>query len=317
MHNVAYTTDPEFINRKAWAIRWSDRQESSTLAQRVLDQGSESSAAGRALRTLAWQAKWVGDFDDSEGRCLHALQHLNADRDAAVLADVHGVLAVIRYSRGRRDLARDSVDTGFALLGSGGPAETRIDLLCSLATINRYAKRNRDALDALQVALDLATGVELARVHHNLARALIHMTRTDEGLIEANLAVSHAREHTNRVILPYALELIGAGHHAQGKHDLALDALTEAEAIAQQDRDSRACCQILYQISLVHEATGAPEQALTTAIRGLALSRQVHYPLWEKNFLELIARLHEAQGNIAGALDTMKSLHEVTSREHE
>ena len=72
--SVEYQPEPGFLNRIAWADRWSDRARSRASATQALDlararTGGEKDVA-RALRTLSWQAKWRGGFDEAQRREL-------------------------------------------------------------------------------------------------------------------------------------------------------------------------------------------------------------------------------------------------------
>ena len=63
--------DPALLNRMAWSARWSDRAKSCQYASRALEvaEGCQNKrsriARGLAFRTLSWQAKWRGNFDEA------------------------------------------------------------------------------------------------------------------------------------------------------------------------------------------------------------------------------------------------------------
>lgn len=313
------TNDPRFLNRKAWALRWEDRTESTALARRAKAEcgAGASSEQGLACRTLAWHAKWRGNFNESAAQCTQALACLSEEHDKGALAQVHSILAVIHYSRGRRDLARDAVMNGFVCLGHAGPVEARIDLLASHASILRYAQKFTESRTLLDEALSLSDGAERARMHHNIARHLAFVEDHDAAWTHAQEALKLARRHNNRVILPYVLELLGAGSRRKGRLDAARTGLIEGLAISRADEDIRGQCQILQELALVEQDSGDRLAALAAAQDGLGLAAALSYPIWEKQFLLQIAQLHEANGYYASAMKTWKALYRLQERERD
>lgn len=313
---------PEFLVRKAWNIRWAGRDESIRLATEALSMVSGAAAVrtgteGLAFRTLAWQAKWRGLFDDSEEFGAKALARLDPALHAAAIADVHSIMRVIHYSRGRRDMARESVRLGYAALCEREAAETRVDLMTTEATILRYGQRIEDSRKLLEAALELAEGTERSRVRHNMARALQSAGQTAEALSLATNAVIDARRFDNRVILPYALEVLGTCYAAFGQHEAARGYLLEGEEIGREDTDLRVRCQILQQLACIEEKAGKPEMALMGVRKGLGIDRKMVYPLWEKHFLRHQSDMAEALGRKDKALEALKRLCALQAAERE
>ncbi|MEX0340488.1 MAG: tetratricopeptide repeat protein [Arenibacterium sp.] len=305
--------DARFLNSKAWTLRWSDRKRSSELARQALKRSEkqcphDGEGVALACRTLGWQAKWIGDFDTSLAYCRRAQEGLLPDRQAAALADVFSILGVIHYSRGRRDLAMSATQKGLTLIENVDAVSTRIDLLTTLGTIHRYNGRMFDAYKALQTARTLSERGERARVDHNLARCLEQDNSPSRAIGYAMRAVIGARRHGNRVILPYALEVLGIVLGRLENYDLAMTYLNEGLSLAAEDDDTRARCQLLEQIGHIYQKSGATDKALEALASGLELAKCLDYPVWQRKFLHRIAKIEQGRNNHAAAVEAFSKV---------
>lgn len=304
----------EFLNQLAWSRRWSDRAQSGGAAVQALDLAggaatpSDRRGAGLALRTLAWQCKWRGDLAGARRRADAALALLEGTGSHASMADADSILGVVHYSRGRNDLARETVKRGFARLEDENRVETRIDLLTTLSTVMRYNGRSGEACGCLGEALALARRGERARVLHNLARFHLSTGSLADALAAALGSVASARRWENVVVLPYALEVIGTIHLREKRHDRAGECLTEALAIARRDTDSRVECQTVEQLGVLALELGDRAGAIRVLEEGRALAARMGYTLWQKNFCMDLARAYEAAGDLERALAALKTL---------
>lgn len=304
----------DFLNRRAWHLRWHSRTDSAMLAKQVLGSARDAGARAAALRTLAWQARWCGDFDLAQAHGRAAMRVLRSGENPDVRADVLAILAVADYSRGRPLRARLRVDGALNRLIAPSRPETLIDLLTTRATVQRYRGDVEGCRATMLQALDLAEGAEKARVHHNIARAYDDDVPADAqtGLSHAMLALSDARRYDNRVVLPYVMEMVGTHYRKLGAYGQARRYLTRAVSIGAEDKDARVRCQALHQLALTEDADGDPEQALAIAKQGVELAAGMTYPLWECRFLEHLARLQEDLGDVPAALAAMKRLYRLT-----
>jgi tetratricopeptide (TPR) repeat protein len=290
-----------------------DRHRSTSLSQRVLDitdpEGDTSRVArASALRTLAWQAKWRGDFEGSASYCLQAKQGVDASLAPAILVDVYSLLGVIHYSSGRRDFAARMVSRGLSLLSESVPAEGHVDLHTTRSTILRYRGRREEARHALEIARQHAKGAEHARVEHMIARAHIHDGAPVEAEHHAQTALDLARRYNSRVILPYALEVLGTALLQQDQAEQALPFLEEGLALARTEDDRRACCQILRELGRVQQKRGNTALALSHLIEGHRIAADMGYPLWLKSFSETLGALYEDAGEYRKAATAYKEV---------
>lgn len=265
-------------------------------------------ARSSAFRTLAWQAKWRGDFDSTAKFCTKAKQRVDRMTARHVLVDVYSLLGVVHYSAGRRDFAARMVQRGFDILDDTVPAEAHVDLYTTHATILRYRERMGEAKDALQTALELAVGAERARVEHNIARAINHDGNFSEGLERAENALSLARRYGNRVLLPYALEVLSTSLTGLDREREALTFLEEGLAVALADDDRRAECQLLKQLGVAQRNLGFEDDACKTLQRGRAIAQEMGYPLWHQSFALCLAELYEKRADFKAAAEAYKAV---------
>ncbi|WP_176244164.1 tetratricopeptide repeat protein [Pseudoruegeria aquimaris] len=263
---------------------------------------------GQALRTLAWQAKWLGRFREAEGHCLEAERRLAPDGASAALVDVYSIHCVIAYSRNDFASAREFIESAARMLDEDMPLETRLDVMASEALLMRHTGKPGDALRRINEALTLASGPEAARLAHNRARLLNQLGEKANAFDAGREAVQLARTHRNRVVFPYACEVMGQACRANGQLDAAADILREGLECAHEDGDLRAVCQIHEQQAMVALDRGDAEAALALLRDGLLISEQINYPLWRRNFLRKLAEEYERRGDAEEALAAYRSL---------
>lgn len=302
------------LNRAAWYSRWRDRAGSTEMAQQIRSAASAGNAKaqavlGDALRTLAWQAKWLGQFRLAETYCLEAERQLAPlAKPLAALVDVYAIHCIIAYSRNDFIGAREFIDMARRMLADTMPVETRLDVMASEALLLRHTGQADDALSLIGEAYALASGAEAARLAHNRARLLNQLDRHVEALAAGQEAMELSRTHRNRVVFPYACEVYGDACRRNGLFDEARQALAEGYACAESDGDQRANCQILEQQAMLALDEGDAEAALSLLRRGLAISERINYPLWRRNFLHTLAQQYEQRGETEEALAAYKSL---------
>ena len=307
--NLSVEADPKFLNRLAWNVRWSDRRRSTSAARSALtlaEARSEMGAdAAAALRTLSWQAKWRGDFDGAMEHAL-ACEALVTEADAPDLrGDCYSILGVIHYSRHRLDLAQSATQRGLSL--DGLPDTSWIDLMTTQATIQRYMGHHGKAGITLMRARERATGAELARVEHNLARWMAQHGDADGAITHADTSIALSEAHGNRVILPYAHEIAGEACATLGRDAEAARHFRRGTEIAVEDDDMRVLCQLLYCSATFEAGRGDHGRALDQLSYGARIAEDMDYPLWQKKFALSLAEVLEATGDLAGALEAHKS----------
>ncbi len=304
--------DPALLHRVAWAVRWQSRAQSLDYAGRALEllKGDRSEAAairrGQVLVTLAWQAKWRGDFDAAMTHALRAEGLLSEATHPGERGQLYAILGVVYYSRQRLDLADCAVSRGLTLVGPEVDPVVHIDLLTTLATTQRYKGDFKRAGETLGRARALAAGAELARVEHNVARWMQADDAASHALTHAEAALDLAVKHQNRVILPYAHEILGACLVDLGRYDEAEAQFVKGLDMAIEDDDTRAQCQIVSWRAFLEEKRGDFPKARDFYRFGSEIAKKMTYALWEKRFSRGLADVYEALGDYENAVAAHK-----------
>ncbi|MXQ06341.1 hypothetical protein GQ651_00635 [Alphaproteobacteria bacterium GH1-50] len=304
--------DPALLTRVAWTSRWCRRTQSVEYAKRALAilKGEKSQRAitqrGLALMCLSWQAKWRGDFDLSMQEALRVEGALPEDAFPVERAHIYSVLGVIHYSRHRLDLADCSVQRGLMLVAHMDSEPAHVDLLTTLATIQRHGGNRQSAGEILGKARSLAEGAELARVEHNVARWMQADDAPAHALEHAERALELADTFNNRVILPYAHEVAGACLIDLGELDRAEAHFTDGLTIATEDEDTRAQCQIVGWHAQLEKERGNLGQARDLYRFGSEIARKMDYTLWEKIFARGLADVYEGLGDFKASVEAHK-----------
>jgi tetratricopeptide (TPR) repeat protein len=299
--------DPALLNRIAWESRWACRSKSRRYAEAALQMslaktGKPNRQRGYARVTLAFQAKWRGDFDEGMTQVLDAETHLPEADHPEERAQAYSIIGVIHYSRNRLDLAECAVDRGFRLVTPESGRAAFVDLLTTKATIQRYSgDRTRSGLTIAR-AHQLAEGADLARVEHNLARWMLSDDTPESAIRHAETSVELADSFRNILIKPYAYEVLGAGHSALGHFQRAEECFTMGLDIAIRDEDTRAQCQIIQRHGDLERAKGDLDRARDLYGYGREVAKKMAYPLWEVIFSRALADVYERLGDLKGAL---------------
>jgi len=221
-------------------------------------------------------------------------------------AHIYSILGVLHYSRNRLDLAASSADRGLSLARPDEHLEAYIDLLTTKATIQRYkGDRSRSGL-TLGRARDLAEGADLARVEHNIARGMMSDDVVEKGLKHAQSALDLCEEHSNRVVVPYAQEVIGACFVGLGEWANANAAFTAGLDIAIEDHDFRAQCQIIHRHAALEHAQKNLERARDLNRFGAQIATEMKYHLWGRDFALALAGVYEELGDLKNSVAAHK-----------
>lgn len=317
-------SDPRLLNRLAWVKRWSESATSVEYANLALNASAglngqmRRTARAHAFRTLAWQARWRGDFAEAQKFGLSAEGEVSESEDTILRADVYAILAVVHYSRGRLDLAVCATDRGFKILeeiDDKAACDAMIDLLIARATVHRLAGNMARAGLSLNKARDLAQGHDLARVEHEIARLLLAQRDVEAAMRHAEAALEQAMQSGNQVVLPYAQEVAAACGVKLGAVARAEDLLSDAAMRATEHGDRRARCQVLYEHGNLEFERDNMKTALDLYQRGRAIAKEIGYSLWEKRFCLQLAMVHEGLGDLKRSLEYHKRAWKIVESE--
>ena len=189
-----HTPDARLCNHIAWSARWRDRKFSIEAATKALSRadapdGLDPVEAGLALRTLAWQATWKGQFAAAEDYADRAILFLEESDSWAALVDAHVAKATIHLTRFRMDLAKEDLQIARQIVARDRRPDTLVNLLCTETILLRIYRADDEAYACLTEAMHHASGNEEARVLHQLARFYVYVDNHGEAIAKAKLAV--------------------------------------------------------------------------------------------------------------------------------
>lgn len=309
------TTDPLFLNQSAWAMRWRDRRASeSYAAQALVDAGSTERGyreAGRALRTLAWQAKWRGDLTKSLDYCTRALGFLEKTGGWIEMADVYSILGVIHIGHMRMDLAEEAVGHGYACLEQQDCIDARVDLMTTEAFVHIHQNRVEPAFSVLDQAENLAEGMQVSRLPQNFARLLMYCGDHADAEAYSLRGIEICKKAGNRVVLPYMHEILGNALTARADWTVAKQVFHAGIDAAHADGDLRAKCQLFQRMGHLLLKTGAYEEACDALQYGARIAQVLGYHLVEARVQRELAEVHEAMGDTEAALAAMKAVDRI------
>lgn len=305
--------DARLLNHQAWNLRWSQLGQARDMALRALEMTREQtpcevSQVGLAYRTLAWHARWTNQFEKTLKYCSLAevrLKETHALDDLAVVVTIRGMIA---FCTGDANAAHRFLDQAVALIGPDSRPDVRVNVLAFsilMAQTNGAFDREKAMIAE---ALSLTKGPCRALIEHRWVRGLMMRGEVVEASSGALRALATARQFENRLVLPFALELVGATYLETDRIDLAERYLSEGRLIARAQNDKRAECHILQKQASLEQKRGDLDAALGLVEEGLVIARMLQYPVWQKVFLRLQAELHESLGNDRLALLALKEL---------
>ncbi len=314
--NGASTAELAAAIEQGWAARWDDCAHCYATADEhlaVCEERDNPQLTASCLRTLAWCARWKGDFNESRTYATRALRMLNSTSDAEVAAALYSVLAQVEFCLGDPARAIDCCEKGLALIEQTQPGESHIDLYSTQAALFRYQGQTDQAHHCLERALAIAVGRfahDEIRVMCNLARLQAQLGDLPAARITAESAYRRAPDNPCYLLRGYIHELLGSVCLLQDDLQTARRHIEAGLQLALDRSDRRLECEIRGAVAAYHAASGDLARALDVARAGLRVAEQLQFRLWEIMYLEQISGLHEKLGEYSQALTVFKKYHE-------
>ena len=294
--------DPTLLNKLAWSRRWTDRLASVDFARTARDTAAKGTGRrsriqhGLALTTLAWHGKWRGALDEAMGYCLSAETYLPEQENAEARARVYAILGNVHFSRNRFDLADCALERGFWLLRDFPETEVdeaMVDLLLMRAIVQRHTGERARAGITLGRAQEISNDEMMPCVEFCTATWLLADGDADGARIRGVRALENARAQSNRMMLPYLHQLMGACDIKLGRSEEARLSLDEGMKIAMEDKDDRLRCFILRHIAQLDTDLGALEDARTHLETAARLAKSLNHSFERKRVALQLADLFE------------------------
>ncbi len=307
--------DPALINRIAWARRWTDRDASTKYAINALDtakdgQGRRSrKEQGYALRTLAWHARWRGEFDACLEYSLRAESFLSETEHPETRASIYASLGMVHFIRNRLDLATSAIDRGLWLvrdMSDENTASIQTNLYAVRAMIQQQNGDRAQAGTTLSRARELAGPEDLPQVEQITANWLLRHKDADRALEHALAAQKQAEDTENRIILPYIHAVSGLCYARKKNTIEAVSHFGAGMALAEADQDKRAVCYLNLSRAQFELTRGETEAARPLLQDASLIAKKQNLPLMRKEIALALAETFEKLGQYKASVDQHK-----------
>ncbi len=307
--------DPALMNRIAWARRWTDRDVSTEYAINALQtakggQGRRSrKEQGYAMRTLAWHARWRGEFDAALEYSLKAESFLSESEHPVTRASVYATLGMVHFVRSRLDLGMCAVDRGLWLvrdMSDDDTASVKTNLYAVRAMIQQQGGERARAGMTLSRARELAGPEDLPLVEQITAYWLLRHKEVERALEYALGALTHAQKAENKIILPYIHAIAGSCYGLQKKEIDALAHFQDGLKLAEEDQDQRALCYLNLHRAQFELGRKEIEKSRTLLLEASAIAKRQNLPLMRKEIALALARAFEELGQYKASVDQHK-----------
>lgn len=307
--------DPALINRIAWARRWTDRDTSTEYAINALEtakngQGRRSrKEQGYALRTLAWHARWRGEFDACLEYSLRAESFLSETEHPATRASIYSSLGMVHFVRSRLDLALSAVDRGLWLvqdLLDDDTSSVRTNLYVVRAMIQQQNGDRARAGTTLSRARECAGPEDLPLVEQVTANWLLRHNEIDRALEASLTAQSQAEDAENRIILPYIHAVTGVCYTRKKDVIEAISHFNAGRELAEADQDLRALCYLHLCRAQLELTRGETEAARPLLQEASKIAKKQNLPLMRKEVALALADTFEKLGQYKACVDQHK-----------
>ena len=308
-------------NDLAWELRDIDPNRSHDLSESAFllaesdPGGTPAQNRGKAtcLRGLAHSNRRLGNLSLSQSQSFQSLSLLEGAPLPAVEADILRNIAIILGSLGNHSEGLEHGLKALKLVQSIGDREREADILGSIGVIYLHSRNLDESLRNFQQALQLNRALGRTR---------------DEGLTLNNESLVHRERGDYPTALSTSLEALGLAdatgfsalqvtatgtvgecYLAMGEYDQARRCFEQYSSLAHSAGSKR---DEIYALILLGETdlrTQRPTSASSYLSRALELARQVGLRVEEARCNELLAEMHEQQGDLKQSLAHLRSFY--------
>jgi ATP/maltotriose-dependent transcriptional regulator MalT len=264
---------------------------------------------GYALRTLAWHARWRGEFDKAMDYCLKAETFLSETDHPVTRASIYATLGSVHYMRNRMDLATCAIERGVWLLRNLADENTssvQIDLLFVQAMVQHQSGERARAGMTLGRARELAREEDMPLVDGGTAIWLFQNSEFERAIHFGNAALTQSTKSENQVLLPNIHRILGACYASQKNGIEALAHFQDGFRLAEKYGDQTALCYLNLAQAQFELARGDTEKARDLLLIGVSIAKRQNLPLVRKQFALCLAKTFETLGQYKAAVDQHK-----------
>ncbi len=299
----------------AWEIGMVDAARCRVLSAEALAIATrldQPLVRAQANRNLAYLHRMTGEFEPARDLALKARVDFENLDDPLGLATADDILSAVQADLGDLDLAHEYALKSLENAWRAGNVRAYAWAHHDVARIQHQLGDSVESTRWLDQAQDLFEGIDyapgLARCHQLRGEMHTQAGHYDEASAELHTALDTWRRIG--VARGQATELLTLARLAQRQddHPGAIRYGDEGLEIAQQARISDLAAECLIAMARSHQAMGSPHFAAKLVELAMAVARRIRSVPVEIDVLTILAKIREDLGDLAGALETMKTL---------
>lgn len=321
--DLARRQQADELYRQARAIHQYDYPRLKELAERSLDLASRTGEDGEqyregmaaALSMVAYYSAIAGLTEPALSQASQALALLDSMESSVILGDIYFAMGWARLFQG--DFAEAVVVLTEAeriaqKVGDRGAEAYAID---AIANVYAVSGRPDDALEghlrALAIQQGLGDELGAARVRNNMAYTYMELGQFDAALESAEIALEFISANGHGHIEMAVLDTLASVHLAMGELDAALANARRGLELARARHSHRDETDSLITLGKIVLRQGRYDEALLSIEQALALAELHGRAVEEYRCHELLASIHEKQGDPAAALSEHRRYHDL------
>jgi len=264
------------------------------LALDYYRKGLELSEAVGDNNLISSALKSIGFVHSGEGNYPLALEYYQKSLTLSeklgnklLTADALSKIGSLNYLQGNYGVALAYYDKSLRLRAALGDKAGMVTTLTGIGNVHFMQRSTGLALEYFQRSLALGQEVGNRRpiAYTLISIGIAYRDRGDYGLALEHFqkSLKLSEELGDRLLTSHALYQIGFANQVQGNYDLALDHYRKSLTLKESLNERRGIAETLNDIATVQYEQGNYRSALETAVRAVAIAREIGFreTLWE------------------------------------
>ena len=299
------------LNRLALASHRSDPIKSEAWALEALNLADELELPGEQARcytTLGTINKGAGNFTEAMSYCRKSMKIYEGLEDIGGMASVQTTLASIYRAQGIFDKALEHYHEALRQYQECDGVSEHALAICHLNIGSCYSSLFH--LDMAQSSYEFAAEIweksgdrqHMAYIYNNMGSLCGRKDDTDRALEYFNKALAIREDMGDKTGAATTLGNLGSLHSVLHENESALDFFTRSLELYEEIGNTRGVAYTCNALGGMHTVLGNLDVAEELIIKGLRMTRELHFKDWEILCLEETTKLYRARGDFQKAL---------------
>ncbi len=309
------TQQVDALNELAWELRYIEPGRAQLYGEQARELATPSYPAGLAMSlcTLGYLNTENGNFGLALSQSFEALEILKHADIASLEIDVLRNVSWAYRGFGEYEVALDYQMKALALARELGDKEREFKVLGIIASIYAETNHTEDAIPIEQNCLEfyrqLGKKDEESLALNNLAMSYLETGEYASALEMALAALNLAKENNFSLVILSTLNTIGEIYLAMQDQAQAMMYLEQAIAFANAQNATYDQYYNLLDMGKAYYQQNDVANTLAYLHQSLAIADQTQNRMGQIQCHELLAEVHEKQGNLTEALSHWKQFH--------